>query len=186
MLKELERLLDKAVKPQAAYPSSFVEAEEIESKISKGEKPLHILKGVWMAKKGANSFATLVLTDSAIHVFRRSTAFTKKLGSSHEVFQFSQVTGVTRSRKVMWKWVLEFSRAANTDTYGNLDEDQSEEFYNQAQKLVAAAQNAPKGTVIQQTLDPLDQIKKLKALLDDGILTQSEFEEKKKELMRKI
>jgi hypothetical protein len=186
MLSEIERLLDKAVKPQTAYSSGYVKASEIESKLSTGENPLYILKGAFKGQKGINSFATLVLTDKAIHVFRKVSAFTKKIGSSHEVFQFLQVTGVTRSRKVTWKWVLEFSRAANTDTYYFLDEIQSEEFYNLAQKLVSEAQNSSRGTFIQQTLDPLDQIKKLKALLDDGILTQKEFDEKKKELMGKV
>jgi len=186
MLSEIERLLDQAVKPQTANPSGYVEASEIQSKVPADEKPLHILKGVFRGQKGINSFATLVLTDKAIHVFKKVSAWTKKIGSSHEVFHYSLVTGVTRSRKVMWKWMLEFSRAANTDTYVFLDENQSEEFYNLTQKLVSEAQNSSKGTFIQQTLDPLDQIKKLKALLDDGILTQKEFDEKKKDLMGKV
>ena len=45
----------------------------------------------------------------------------------------------------------------------------------------------PKPVVVQQTVtqstDAADQIRKLKSLLDDGILTQAEFDAKKKQIL---
>ncbi len=43
----------------------------------------------------------------------------------------------------------------------------------------------PKPTVVQQVAaaDPADQIRKLKGLLDDGIITQEEFDAKKKQIL---
>ena len=42
----------------------------------------------------------------------------------------------------------------------------------------------PKQAVVQQvSSDPADQIRKLKGLLDDGIITQDEFDAKKKQLL---
>ena len=43
----------------------------------------------------------------------------------------------------------------------------------------------PKPVVVQQAAasDPADQIRKLKGLLDDGIITQAEFDAKKKQLL---
>jgi len=41
----------------------------------------------------------------------------------------------------------------------------------------------PKPVVVQQAADPADQIRKLKGLLDDGIISQEEFDAKKKQLL---
>jgi predicted Zn-dependent peptidase len=45
------------------------------------------------------------------------------------------------------------------------------------------AKNAPATTVIQNTFSVADEIKKFKELLDMDIITQEEFDAKKKELL---
>ena len=45
------------------------------------------------------------------------------------------------------------------------------------------AKNAPATTIIQNTFSVADEIKKFKELLDSGIITQEEFDAKKKQLL---
>ena len=45
------------------------------------------------------------------------------------------------------------------------------------------AKRAPIGTVIQQVVSPAEELKKMKELLDMGIITQEEFDAKKKQLL---
>lgn len=49
-------------------------------------------------------------------------------------------------------------------------------------KKIEEIKNAPVGGVVQQ-LSPAEELKKFKELLDEGIITQEEFDKKKKELL---
>ncbi|MGZ3820985.1 MAG: SHOCT domain-containing protein, partial [Mucilaginibacter sp.] len=53
----------------------------------------------------------------------------------------------------------------------------------QACEVVPCANNTPTTTVIQQSDDKFDKLKKLKALLDSGAISQSEYNEQKKKLL---
>lgn len=53
----------------------------------------------------------------------------------------------------------------NKDTDSNINQDQS-----------------PKNNNTANEIDPYEEVRKLKALLDEGILTQEEFDKKKTEL----
>ena len=53
----------------------------------------------------------------------------------------------------------------------------------QACEVVPCASQAATTTVIQQSDDNLDKLKKLKALLDSGAITQSEYDAQKKKLL---
>jgi hypothetical protein len=48
------------------------------------------------------------------------------------------------------------------------------------------SQNQGKATSPSQAINPIDQLKKLAELLDAGIISQSEFDEKKKSLIDRI
>ena len=61
-----------------------------------------------------------------------------------------------------------------------------EEIYNFVEKRILEekqAKRAPAGTVIQQAASPAEELKKMKELLDMGIITQEEFDAKKKQLL---
>jgi hypothetical protein len=47
-------------------------------------------------------------------------------------------------------------------------------------------EQVPEKTVIEDSKEPSEQIRKLAKLRDDGILTEEEFEAKKKELLDRI
>jgi len=50
-------------------------------------------------------------------------------------------------------------------------------------KAMAKTSSAPAGKVEKDMYDVADEIRELKDLLDDGILTQEEFDAKKKQLL---
>ena len=63
---------------------------------------------------------------------------------------------------------------------------QLEEIYNFIERRISEekqAKRAPAGTVIQQATSPAEELKKMKELLDMGIITQEEFDAKKKQLL---
>ena len=61
-----------------------------------------------------------------------------------------------------------------------------EEIYNFVERRISEekqAKRTPVGTVIQQATSPAEELKKMKELLDMGIITQEEFDAKKKQLL---
>lgn len=180
MNSTLQAKYDAARKPSAyAYP----DPSEIEPKIPVGEKVLQVLFGTGL-DVGANT-ATLVLTDKAIHAFTKKPLL-KKIGSTQEVIPFRQITGITRQKKVLAKWILEISRADNTDSYAYLDEMESQAFYVAAQELMSNQSSEGVGTSSAVVDNPLQQLSQLKELFDSGVISQAEFEDKKAVLLGRI
>lgn len=189
MNSTLEAKYNEAKQPFNTYKSSHPSLEAIASYIPDDEEVLQVIKGTRMAARGqvsSQAFVVMVLTNKSLHVLGKPTALFDKVKQS-EVYNFAMITGVTRAKKMMLGWAIEISRASNVDTYVQMEEGDSEAFYNILRDLVAEAQKGGGGTttVINQ-VDPMDQLKKLKDLLDAGILSQEEFEEKKKALLDKI
>ncbi|MBS1504672.1 MAG: SHOCT domain-containing protein, partial [Bacteroidetes bacterium] len=50
-------------------------------------------------------------------------------------------------------------------------------------EIVDCANNKGQTTIVQQSDDNLDKLKKLKALLDAGAITQAEYDSQKKKLL---
>ena len=80
--------------------------------------------------------------------------------------------------------VLSASSDENTITFNKGSECLAEkvvEYINQKLKEIKVAKN--QGTIIQQATSPAEELKKMKELLDMGIITQEEFDAKKKQLL---
>ena len=80
--------------------------------------------------------------------------------------------------------VLSASGDENTITFNKGSECLAEkvvEYINQKLKEIKVAKN--QGTIIQQAASSADELKKMKELLDMGIITQEEFDAKKKQLL---
>jgi hypothetical protein len=161
------------------------EPEEIEPNLEPGEKVLALLKCLKAeGNLGGGQVATAVLTDKKVHIFSRGLLKSKT--NSHEVVPFSMITGVQVSRKLAGGWRLEMTRAANSDSLLKCAENEVQVFAAKLKELVGEAQSGGRVIVQNATADPLDQLKKLKELLDAGVVTQEEFDEKKKTLMGQI
>ena len=194
MNKSLEEKFALAAYPKGQLKSAYLDLDSFAEKVPDDEEVLVVAMGTLLGKKSKSialgtdmgGFATLVLTDKCLHMFGRGAGFgPKKLGRT-ESYTFATITGVSRQKKMMAGWTMEISRASNVDDFIQLDETDSENLYNQLRNLVAEAQKGNSGTVIQQATDPVEQIKKLKELLDLGVISQEEFETKKQTLLDKI
>ena len=194
MTATLAAKFEEANYPFGQYKSSYPDYDVVAELVPADEEPLVVARGPLVGKGRGNtimqgtdfgSFATLVLTNKSLHMFGKSNALTSKVKRS-EVYTFQTITGVSRQKKALQGWTIEVSRASNVDYFANLVEKDSELLYNKLRDLVAEAQKGGGGTTIINQIDPMDQLKKLKDLLDAGILSQEEFEEKKKALLDKI
>lgn len=169
------------------YPGEGPGLTAVEGVINNSEEVKCILKCMHTEKKGMRQVTlkcTAVVTTEAIYLLREGT-FTKGLSQGVETVPLRTITGISRKRQLGLGTVVEISRASNVDQLIMCNEAHAEKWVAVA-KEVSASMSATPGVVVSQTLDPLDQIKKLKDLLDAGILSQAEFDEKKKSLMDKI
>ena len=154
---------------------------EIEPALGQSEKVLAILRG-W---KSGTSPCSLVLTDQKLYFFSYTGL---KFTSTNEAVPFSSISGVEMKQNLALLGLeVKVTRASNVDKITNVDKTAAQAFVTALQDALANKGAGSANTIIQnQAIDPLDQIKKLKDLLDAGILSQEEFEEKKKALMDKI
>lgn len=177
----LRQMFEKASKPSGTYSSSWLPIEVIAPKIPTNEDVLLVIKGTQMSP---GAFVTMVLTEKALYVLGKTTAFGNKITRA-ETYSFAQITGVSRDKKLGYRWKVTISRAANVDEYVNLDENESATFCDILSRLVGDAQSAVRGGS-EQAIDPMDQLKKLKELLELGAISQDEFDEGKKALLDKL
>ena len=165
--------------------------EEFESMIPSGEQVLCLLRGMWVHKvthKNRLELATFVLTDKMVHMFGKNEVFGSR-SQSQDAVPLATVTSISSfARKTLTgeNYVVELIRAGNSD---NLQ--MTKVFAEHSQKFVTLTRDAisklAKGasTVISNE-SPLDALKKLKELLDLGVISEAEFEEKRLILMGKI
>lgn len=126
-----------------------------------------------------------VVTDKSIYLVKQGIV-AKSLGAGSESVPLQTITGISVTRKLGVGTIIEISRAGNTDQLTYCDPDHAEKWVAAARETLANASSSNGGTTVIQQVDPLDQLKKLKELLDAGILTQEEFDAKKQDIMGKI
>lgn len=156
--------------------------ETAEKSLSPQEEVLQVLR----CRIGSKP-SLLILTDRNVHVLGRGGVF-GDLAAQGEVIPIATITGVDRRRNPMVEWTITITRASNVDVLDMCDERESETFIAQARDLIHRAQVPAQSSDTQGASgdDVMDQIGKLKALLDAGALTEEEFAEKKAELLKRI
>ena len=124
-----------------------------------------------------------------------SLLITNKFFAGNKKFYYSDLTSVQfRDPGMITDGYMEFeypgSRSGNSSgayssenaiAFTKKDLDKMREIYNYIDGKIREYKNKGNGTV--QQLSPADELKKFKELLDTGILTQEEFDAKKKELL---
>ena len=186
MANNLQEEFETASFPKMALVShkAWTGFEEIRDKVRE-ESVIKVLRGLTMAIP--KKHATIVVTEAGVHVFTKLEASVKKIGSGHEFFSYSTITGVKEYVKVLWKTCIDFTRANNNDSIGFFDAGEAAQVVSEVKSRMGIAQSVSTKQIVNNIkVDPLDQIKKLKDLLDAGALSQEEFEEKKKALMGRI
>ncbi len=74
-------------------------------------------------------------------------------------------------------------RAEGNIILGNWSPERRNLISNEIRKIVDANQSAKEGGTIVNTISPAEELKKMKELLDMGIITEEEFDAKKKQLL---
>jgi len=184
MNQSLQQCFERAAVPKALMtkPSNWPTFDEAQEILGDAIVSQVILGQVFQKP----FYVALIATDDGVHVLRKSTLGYKKLGKGHEFFPYSQITGVTRTFHLTFRNCLEFSRASNVDKYGYMDENETEKFVALVQERLIGGGGKPELLKPASDSDPLDQLKKLKGLLETGIISQEEFEQKKRILMDRI
>lgn len=138
--------------------------------------------------KNRLELAAFVLTDKMVHMFGKNEVFGSR-SQSQDAVPLATVTSISSfARKTLTgeNYVVELIRAGNSDSL-----QMAKVFAEHSQKFVTLTRDAisklAKGTsTVISNESPLDALKKLKELLDLGVISEAEFEEKRLILMGKI
>lgn len=185
MNKSLVEAFDKAQVPRVlgVKESYWPTIDDVSETVA--DEKVHQVLRCQVFKK--NIMATLVATDNGVHAFQKSSLGFKKYGKGYEFFPYVQLTGVTTSFHATYRTCLEFSRAANVDKFGYIVKEDAEDFVALVRSQIRAiGSQSPSISGLMSPPDPLDRLKKLKELVDAGVISTQEFEEKKNKLMDEI
>ncbi len=154
--------------------------EEMESVLHDGEE-VHVVVKTCINREHVG---VAILTNRHIHLLGRGIL---KGSGYNETTSLGHITGMSRKRELAYLgWTISVSRASNVDNLLGVDKHDSELFVSAANKLIGSFAPAGQPVVVNQAIDPLDQLKKLKELLDAGVISQIEFDAKKQSLMDRI
>lgn len=124
-----------------------------------------------------------VVTNKNIYLIGSvSKAFGKPDPMTKETIQYSQISGLDQTLEnylTIKTHHIKITRANNNDTIYGLSYESALAFIDMANSQMQG-QNI--GGAISQS-DPIEQLTKLATLLEKGLVTQEEFEKKKKELL---
>lgn len=152
----------------------------IEPALGSTEKVLSILRG-W---RSGSQPCSIVLTDRQLYFFSYAGV---KFISNQEVAPFGNINGVElKQNAALLGLEVKITRANNVDRITNVDKTVAQEFVTKLQECISNRTSGSTTVIQNQTLDPLDQLKKLKDLLESGIITQAEFDQKKQTLLDQI
>ncbi len=134
---------------------------------------------------GPGRAVEVFVTDKAIRLVHTGIFKTEKILGTERILPKS-ITGVERKHKGInaskgQEWEIVLSRTAEQDKISGLSDKESEMVAEHVENWLEAPAGeapAPEG--------PAEKLKKLKELLDAGIISQEEFEEKKAPLIQEL
>lgn len=145
------------------------------------EKIIETIKGSYETKimgKDSVRKGILLATD------KRLVFYAKKLtGYDLEVFPYSTISSIEMSKGLMGHKITFFA-SGNKATVKWISDKNIQAFVSEIKNRIGKKEEAR--VVAETTIDVPDQIKKLSELKDQGILSEEEFEGKKKELLSKM
>lgn len=128
----------------------------------------------------AAMFGSIMNGDKEFYYSDITSVQLKNLGMTTGYLQF-EYAGSRSGNNFVSGNSFTFSATIGTPKYSKLKEEMPG-VCEDVQKCAQAAKTA-KNTTVQQVLSPAEELKKFKELLDMGIISQEEFEEKKKSIL---
>lgn len=143
---------------------------------------IHKGKNGKIDEKSKTHLGFALVTEQNIYFIKKPRGWTANSGTyTKEVVPIFQVTGLDQTRE---RWALEWShhvqitRANNEDILRELTEETATKFVDSANAQIVKLSKKN-----YNTIDPIEQLTKLASLLEKGLITQEEFDLKKKELL---
>lgn len=103
----------------------------------------------------------------------------------HMAFPYDEITTVA-SRQGYLQDAIDVATASELITIGNISKGDGEPTANIIRDMLTSFQTRASSAPVSPQGDIADQIEKLANLMDKGLITKEEFEEKKKKLLDKI
>lgn len=157
---------------QPGFMSNYPKNEDIEKLLTSSETVEYALKC-----QSGFQMAIALLTSERVVISSKAN-MGKAFGHGNESITFDKITGIEGEKVFAQGFSLTISRADNTDTLTYCNAEDGQTFVNALRDKVQTS-----STPSRTKQDPLDQIKKLKELLDAGALTQEEFDLEKKKIL---
>jgi len=163
----------------AAYPPDFPSVLLLDQ-IPSGDKVLAYATGINKGEKADHCI--WILTNRNILIARFGFMRRSELRGS-ELVPIEQITGFekkqTDRKNNFWEMII--SRASNVDGLTTVDEAVATRMLSSytSNRAKSGSETVP----LASSKDPSESLRKLKALLDDGLITQAEFDEKRKRLI---
>lgn len=175
---DLQRKYDQAEEKTYGRMNRRPPLEIVDEGISESEEILSVLKCLDFSARPT----TIVLTSLGMHFFSQGM-YLRSANASHEFVSFSTLTGVRVKSSLFGGGAeLEVTRANNVDLFTWCSPNDCETFVG----IVKQRMSNPEPITHIDATDPLDQIKKLKELLDLGLISQSEYDDKRQKLLDSI
>jgi hypothetical protein len=175
--QELQRKYDQAEEKTYGRMNRRPPLDVVDQGISASEEILSVLKCLDFSARPT----TIVLTSLGMHFFSQGM-YLRSATASHEFVSFSTLTGVRAKKLTFGGAELEVTRANNMDLFTWCSPRDCEVFVNIVKQKMAN----PEPAAQMDATDPLDQIKKLKELLELGLISQSEYDQKRQKLLDTI
>jgi len=133
----------------------------------------------------ANFVGKIIITSKSVYLVKRKfKVFGKPDPLTKESMPISQITGVDQTYEkylTVKSHHVRITRASNEDTLYGLSEHSASAIVENIQNQINNLGTTPAQVVM--SIDPIEQLTKLAALLEKGLITQDEFNKKKQELL---
>lgn len=152
------------------------ELKELDNALERNEKLQAVVSGT---VESMSSFKTqwLVITNKRVLLYARAL-----IGGGSDSFSYDEISSVQGQKGILLGSV-ELNVKGKTEKFINMQKDDVEQSVNIIRQNIEESKSKKSK---ETSPDPLEQIKKLKELLDLGAITREDFENKKKKLLESI
>jgi ribosomal protein L6P/L9E len=136
--------------------------------------------------KDVNFVGTVVVTDKNVYLVKRKfKVFGKPEPLTKESMALNQITGIDQTFEkylTIKSFHIRITRANNEDILYGLTEASASQIMKSINDQMHKSSSS-NSSVTVNPIDPVEQLTKLAALLEKGLLTDEEFQKKKRELL---
>lgn len=157
--------------------------KEAKAHFESGEKALVTVLGAYEIKlMGTDTVRNGILVATDL----RLLFFAKKLGGFDlEVFPYQNISSIEMGKNLMGHRISLFA-SGNKVEMKWINQGEVKDFVDTVKRRISDAHTAPVPASTSGTVDPVDQLRRLGELHQAGVITQAEFEAKKKEILGRI